>query len=89
MPGQERWESRRVLHRRIREPGRKLGRRKYFHHSHGAAMTVLTEMPHAHRSLGRGRALQMRTAQIQQLGTLAALRISESCFEQQHAIPEG
>jgi hypothetical protein len=52
-------------------------------------MTVLTEMPHAHRSLGRGRALQMRTAQIQQLGTLAALRIWESCFEQQHAIPEG
>jgi len=34
-------------------------------------MTVLTEMPHAHRSLQRGRALQMRTAQIQQLGTLA------------------
>lgn len=34
-------------------------------------MTVLTEMPHAHRNLRRRRALQMRTAQIQQSGTLA------------------
>ena len=35
------------------------------------AVAVLTEMPDAHRSLRRRRALQMRTAQIQQLGTLA------------------
>ena len=34
-------------------------------------VAVLTEMPNAHRSLRRRRALQMRTAQIQQLGTLA------------------
>jgi hypothetical protein len=33
-------------------------------------MTVLTEMSHAHRSLRRRRARQMRTAQIQQWGTL-------------------
>jgi len=48
-----------------------LGRRKCFHHSHGAVVAVLTEMPNAYRSLRRRRALQMRTAQIQQLGTLA------------------
>ena len=34
-------------------------------------MTVLTEMPHADRRLRRRRALEMRTAQLQQLGTVA------------------
>ena len=34
-------------------------------------MTVLTEMPHADRRLRRRRGLQMRTAQLQQLGTVA------------------
>jgi hypothetical protein len=38
--------------RRIREPGRKLGRRKCFYPSHGAAVPVLTEMPHATTACG-------------------------------------
>ncbi|MGA8620211.1 MAG: hypothetical protein WB660_17030 [Candidatus Sulfotelmatobacter sp.] len=59
-------------------------------------MTVLTEMPHADRRLRRRRALQMRTAQLQQLGTLAigeqaevgsTLQSSRQALAQINAVP--